>query len=152
MIRVSVAFPPADWAALPRIRSAARGLSRLPGLMDVRLAVREEPIPGAAPAGPVAEIAFATAEDMRKALAAEGWERFVRSGGTGDAPSVRAYVVGEVVLGAGSGGGSRTTDIEVAAEEVMAPGEAEPLSTQMHLPLSRPAETEGGNATGVGSR
>jgi hypothetical protein len=152
VIRVSVVFPTTDWTALPQIRSAARGLSGVHGLIEVRVATREEPAPGAASTGPVAEVLFQTADQMREALEAEAWERLLGAA-AGDAPIVRAYAVGGVVLAGGAGAGDPTTDVEVAAEEAAAePGEAEPLSTQMHLPLSRPAPPEdedGGEAGGA---
>jgi len=147
MIRVIVVFPAGDWPAVPQIRSAARALSGVPGLIEAWVATREEPAPGAAPTGPVAEISFATVEEMRDALAGEAWERLVRAG-TGHAPTVRAYAAEGVLLGAGAGAGQHTTDVEVAADEAAEPGEAEPLSTQMHLPLSRPAPPEDEAADG----
>lgn len=147
MIRVNVLFPATDWTAVPRIRSAARGLSGMPGLIEVRVATREEPAPGAAPTGPVAEVLFGTADEMREALEADAWERLLRAA-AGDAPVVQAYAVGGVVLAGGAGSEDATTDVEVAADEAAAPGEAEPLSTQMHLPLSRPAPPEDEDAGG----
>lgn len=150
MIRVTVVFPTADWTAVPQIRSAARGLSGMPGLIEVRVAAREEPAPGAAPTGPVAEVLFGTAEEMREALEADAWDRLLGAA-AGEAPIVRAYAIGGVVLAGGAGAGDPTTDVEVAAEEAAAePGEAEPLSTQMHLPLSRPAPPEDEDADEAG--
>jgi hypothetical protein len=148
VIRVSVVFPATDWTAIPQIRSAARGLSGVPGLIEVRVATREEPAPGAAPIGPVAEVLFQTADEMREALGAGAWQRLLGAA-AGDAPVVQAYALGGVVLAGGAGAGDATTDVEVAAEEAAEPGEAEPLSTQMHLPLSRPTPPEDEDAAGA---
>jgi hypothetical protein len=142
VIRVNVVFPTTDWPAVPRIRSAARGLSGLPGLVEVRVATREEPAPGAAPTGPIAEALFDTADEMREALEAEVWERLLGAA-AGAAPVVQVYAIGGVVLAGGAGAGHATTDVGLAAEEAAEPAEAEPLSTQIELPLSRPAPPEG---------
>ena len=140
MIRVNVVFPATDWAALPQIRSAARGLSGAPGLIEVRVATREEPAPGAARIGPVAEVLFGSGDEMREALGTAAWERLLGAA-PGGAPVVQAYAVGGVALAGGGGAGDPTTDVNLADDE-SAEREAEPLSTQMHLPLSRPAPPE----------
>jgi hypothetical protein len=149
VIRVNVVFPATAWTALPQIRSAARGLSGVPGLLEVRVATRAEPAPGAAPVGPVAEVLFATGDEMREGLGAAAWERLLGAAPAG-APVVQAYAVGGVALAGGAGVGDPTTDVDLADDEAAEP-EAEPLSTQMHLPLSRPVppEDEDGDAAGA---
>jgi hypothetical protein len=146
VIRVNVVFPTTDWESVLDIRTAARAMAGVPGLMEVRVATQEEPAPGATPTGPVAELAFETPDEMRDALAGEAWERLVRSGS--GPPVVHAYAVRGAVLGAGGGADHATTDVEVAAEEATEPREAEPLSTQMDLPLSRPPLPEDEAAEG----
>ena len=143
--RVVVAYPVDRWEAVPDIRSAARGLWGLHGLVEAQVSTREEPGPGTAQAGPIADVAFETADRMREALGSEAWERLLVAGG-GGAPVVRAYAVATVPLDAPGGAQGHTTDVGLAAEEAQETADAEPISTQMELPLSRPRQPEGEGA------
>lgn len=141
MIRVTVTFPPTAWAEVAAIRAAGRSLAGLPGLVEVMVATRDQEGAGIGPGGPVAELAFEDADGMGAAMAGEAW-RLLLGAVPGAAPAVRAYTLRGVGLAGAAGGVRSVTDVELAADEAADVADAEPLSTQLHLPLSRPPQPD----------